>query len=419
MTSEEACPRCQRGVVGSRRARPPFPLVLLLISAALLILTGCGSQSASQYVFRTPTTADDGLEIGSISEANVDSALLGTAVERIKDGEYGEVHSLLIFKDGKLVVEEYFPGHDYQWDGPNQHGRLVNWNSNERHNIHSVGKSITSAAVGIAVKEGFVESVDQSIFDYLPDHQHLKVDGKERITIEHLLTMTSGLAWDEWSVPYSSPENDVIRLWFECDDQVACILEAPLESEPGTDFTYSGGSMILLGEIVKNSTGMDIEAFTDEYLFAPLGIDPVEWVRFDSGTIYAGGDQYMTPREMIKFGVTYLNDGVWEGDQIVSKNWVASSAEPYTRWLNHVLKPIPPGDNIWGQRGYSYTWWTHEFSEAGEDMPAYWALGFGGQYIYVLPKQDTVVVFTGGNYTTAPLVPKILTDYVFPSITSG
>ncbi len=423
MISEELCPRWQGIAVARRPVRPPIPMVLLLITAALLFFTGCGSQSDSQYVFQTPKTADDGLIVGSISEANVDSAVLGTAVERINNGDYGEVHSLLIFKDDKLVIEEYFPGHDYQWDGPGYHGRLVNWNSDERHNIHSVGKSITSAAVGIAVNEGFIESVDQSIFDYLSDHQHLKVDGKEQITIEHLLAMTSGLAWDEWSVPYSSPENDIIRLWFECDDQVACILEAPLESEPGTDFTYSGGSMILLGEILKNATGMDIEAFANKYLFAPLGIDPVEWVRFDSGVIYAGGDQYLSPREMIKFGVTYLNDGVWEGDQIVSEKWVKSSAAPFSgpdsRWLNHVLRPIPPGDNIWGQRGYSYAWWTHEFSEAGEDMPAYWALGFGGQNIYVLPEQDTVVVFTGGNYSTASPVPKILTDYVLPSIASG
>ena len=126
---------------------------------------------------------------------------------------------------------------------------------------------------------------------------------------------------------------------------------------------------------------------------------------------------------MIKFGAAYLNDGVWEGDQILSENWVERSSVPYSgpgsKWLNHALRPIPPGDNIWGQRGYSYTWWTHEFAEAGEDMPAYWALGFGGQSIYVLPEQDAVVVFTGGNYTTAPPVPKIMTDYVLPSIAFG
>jgi CubicO group peptidase (beta-lactamase class C family) len=422
MVFEEMRPRWQGMVVARRNSRLPTLLVFALISAALLVLSGCGAESDSQYIFQTPKTAVNGLETGSISEANIDSALFGRAVERINNGDYGEVHSLLIFKDGKLVVEEYFPGHDYKWDGPDYHGRLVNWNSDERHNIHSVGKSITSAAVGIAVNEGFIESIDQSIFDYLPDHQHLNVDGKDQIKIEHLLTMTSGLAWDEWSVPYSSPENDIIKLWLECDDQVTCILEAPLEGEPGTEFTYSGGNMVLLGEIVENATDMEIEAFANEYLFAPLGIDPVEWVRFDSGVIYAGGDQYMTPREMIKFGVTYLNNGVWEGDQIVAEKWVESSATPYSgpdnTWLNHVLQPIPPGDNIWGRRGYSYTWWTHEFSEAGEDMPAYWALGFGGQNIYILPEQDTVVVFTGGNYTTTSPVPKILTDYVLPSIAS-
>jgi CubicO group peptidase (beta-lactamase class C family) len=394
--------------------------VILLLIIATLLLISCGSDPSSQYTYRPPEKADNGLDVGTLEEVNMDQALMESAVDDISGGKYGEVHSLLIYKDGKLVFEEYFPGHDYMWDGPNFHGAWVNWDWDTEHNIHSAGKSITSACIGIAIDQGFIDSVDQSIFDYLPQYQHLKTDGRDQITLEHLLTMTSGLEWDEWGTSYSNEKNDVIALWVDCDDPVACILEKPLVSEPGIEFTYSGGNMIILGEIIKNATDMDIEAFSGKYLFAPLGIETPEWRWIEgSGVVYAGGDQKLTPREMLKFGVTYLNGGVWDGQQIVSKQWVEHSANPYpgpdNSWHNSFLQAIPPGDNTWGSRGYSYTWWTHEFSHSGKQFPAFWAFGWGGQKIVVFPDQNAVVVFTGGNYTSADATAKVLTEYVIPA----
>jgi CubicO group peptidase (beta-lactamase class C family) len=393
---------------------------ILIVAICLILMASCGSDPSSQYTYSQPEEVDDGLDVGTLDEVNMDSRSIRAAVDGIDSGKYGEIHSLLIYKDGKLVFEEYFPGHDYKWDGPNFHGAWVNWDWDTEHNIHSAGKSITSACIGIAIDQGFIDSVDQSIFDYLPEYQYLKTDGKDQITVENLLTMTSGLEWDEWSTSYSNEENDVIALWFDCDDPVACILEKPLVSEPGTDFTYSGGNMIVLGAIIKNATDMDVEAFAGKYLFAPMGIEPPEWRWIeDSGVVYAGGDQKLTPREMLKFGVTYLNAGVWNGQQIVSEQWVEHSANPYpgpdNSWLNHFLRPIPPGDNTWGPRGYSYTWWTHEFSHSGKEFPAFWAFGWGGQKIVVFPDQNAVVVFTGGNYTSADNTAKILTEYVLPA----
>lgn len=350
----------------------------------------------------------------------MDPVPVGRAVDGIGKGKYGEIHSLLIYKDSKLVVEEYFVGHDYQWDGPDFQGALVEWGWDTEHNIHSAGKSITSACVGIAVDRGFIESVDQSIFDYLPRHQHLKTDGKRQITIEHLLTMTSGLEWDEWRTSYSDERNDVIALWMDCEDPVACILAKPLISEPGTDFTYSGGNSILLGEIVRSATNLDIEAFAGEYLFSPMGIDPPEWGWIgDSGVVYAAGDQRLTSREMIKFGVAYLNGGVWNGQRILSEGWIgrsaASYAGPNNSWFNYFLRSIPPGDNTWGQRGYSYAWWTHEYSHSGSRFPAFWAFGWGGQRIVVFPDQSAVVVLTGGSYVSKDHTATILEEFVLPA----
>jgi len=394
--------------------------VVLFFSAILVILTGCGSKPVPAYSYRLPNQMEDGFEVGRLNQANMDVNLLESAVDDINNGTYGEIHSMLIYKDGKLIFEEYFPGHDNKWDGPNFHGNWVNWDVDRRHNIHSAGKSITSACIGIAIDQGFIESVDQSIFDYLPEHQHLNTASKDQITIEHLLTMTSGLAWDEWGSSYASEDNDVIALWFDCEDPIACILEKPLVSEPGTTFTYSGGNIIVLGEIIKNATGMDIEAFSWQYLFEPLGIEtpPWRWIN-DTDVVYAGGDQELTPREMLKFGVAYLDKGVWNGEQIIPADWVENSATPYSgpdnNWLNHALKSIPPGDNTWGRRGYAYTWWTHEFSHSGKKIPAYWAFGWGGQKIVVFPDQNAVVVFTGANYSSGDATARILVKYVIPA----
>jgi len=401
-------------------SRPIVSRAVLFGSILSLLFTGCGANPSGQYAYQPPVAIDDGLAVGSLDEVNVDSSLLVKAVNDISGGRYGEIHSLLIFKDDQLVFEEYFPGYDYKWDGPGFHGARVNWSQDKEHNIHSAGKSITSACIGIAIDQGFIESVDQSVFDYLPEYQHLNTAGRDQITIEHLLTMTSGLEWDEWDSSYADSTNDVIALWVDCDDPIACILEKPLVSESGTDFTYSGGNMIVLGEIIKNATGMDIEAFSWQYLFEPLGIETPEWRWIDDRVIYAGGDQRLTPREMLRFGVTYLNGGVWDGQQIVSEQWVAKSATPYpgpnNTWFNHFVRPIPPGDTTWGPRGYSYSWWTHQFSHFGEKYPAFWAFGWGGQRIIVLPDQNAVVVFTGGNYTSMDPTVKILTKYVIPAL---
>lgn len=394
--------------------------LILIVSICFLFTSACAHGNSAANTYQQPIQTDDGLPVGTLEDVNLDMTVIESAVAEIQNGKYGEVHSLLIYKDGRLVFEEYFPGHDYLWDGPNFHGDWVGWDRDAEHNIHSVGKSITSACIGIAIDRGFIDSVDQSIFDYLPGYQHLNTGGKDQITIEHLLTMTSGLEWDEWGSSYSDVENDVIALWVDCEDPLTCILEKPMVSEPGTNFNYSGGNMILLGEIIKNASGMDIEAFSGEYLFEPLGIEEPEWRWIeDSGVVFAGGDQRLTPREMLKFGVLFLNDGIWNGNQIISKGWVEHSATPYpgpdNSWFNHFLRPIPPGDNTFGPRGYSYTWWTHEFSHAGKNIPAFWAFGWGGQKIVIFPEQEAVVVFTGGNYTSADMTAKILTEYVIPS----
>lgn len=392
--------RCQ--TTGLRRVTH----LLFLLS---VLLVGCQGGPSNPYTYCPPENIDDGLAVGSLAEVSIDPAPLAEAVSKIRQEEYREVHSILILRDGKLVFEEYFEGHRFEYDGNDHHGELLTWGREMPHRVMSITKSITSACVGIAVDKGFIESVHQSIFDYLPEHQHLKRDGKGGITIEHLLTMTSGLDWNEWAVPYANPKNDVIML-YQVDDPVAYVLNKGLIDESGKSFNYAGGNNILLGEIIKNAAGMNIDEFSGKYLFGPLGIDPYYWATYRNGVVDAAGSIEITPRDMAKIGLTFLNGGVWNGNRILSEEWVRKSAASYpgNSWLND-------WDDHWGMKGYSYSWWTHHFTRGGKRVDMYYAAGWGGQFIMVIPDVNSVLVFTGGNYLSFRPPFEILKKYILPA----
>ena len=395
--------------------------VLFIGVAAVLIGVGVYlgitlSEPSIPYTYQPPENINDGLDVGTLDEVNIDSALLERAMNDINRGKYGEVHSMLIFKDDKLVLEEYFEGYKYQWDAPDHHGELVTWNRSMLHVLQSVTKSITSACIGIAIDKGFIDSVHQSIFDYLPEHRHLNTDGKDKITIEHLLTMTSGLEWMEWNAPYSSRDNPIVEIWYQEAEQnkhpFTFVLEGSLIDAPGTSFRYFGGNQIVLGGIIENATQMDIDEFSAEYLFGPLEIDSFDWwSRFESGVIEAASGLKMTPRDMVKIGVTYLNSGVWNGERIVSEEWVEKSALAFAdnKGIN-----VPGTDkrNI----GYSYSWWTTTFSHSDKEIDMFYAAGWGGQNICVFPDLDAVIVFTGGAYTSTVKTFTLLERYIIPAL---
>jgi len=375
-------------------------------------MVACRPAFLVEYTYGPPEDIGDGLSVGSLGDVVGDSGLIQKAVKDILRGKHKEVHSMLLYKDGKLVLEEYFTGHKYQWDARKHHGELVTWDRDMLHVIMSDTKSITSTCIGIAIDKGFIESVHQSIFDFLPEHQHLNTDGKDAISIEHLLTMTSGLDWDEWSAALSSAKNDIVGIWFSDKDPLSFVLDRPLVDKPGTSFTYSGGNMIVLGEIIKYATGMNIDEFSGEYLFGPLGIDSFDWYnRFQNGVIETGGGLALTPRGMAKIGATFLNNGVWNGEQVVPEQWVENSATAYP---GNTGIDIPGEDS--GLNGYSCSWWTKEYSESGRTVHMYSAGGWGGQHIMVLPELDAVVVFTGGNYVTHRPPFEILEDYLLPAL---
>ena len=381
----------------------------------ILSLTVAGSNKcypAPSCSYQSFEYINDKIDVDTIEKINIDSVLLKKASDEISHGKYGEVHSMIIFKDNKIVFEEYFPGHQYKWDGPNYHGELVSWDKSTLHGVKSVSKSIASFCIGIAIDKGFIKSVDQSVFDYLPDHQQLKKGGKERITIEHLLTMTSGLEWVEWNTSLSSEKNDIVGIWFQDKDPLTFILEKPLVKEPGTTFNYSGGNTIVLGEIIRNATKMDLEQFANEYLFKPLGIDSSDWnLRYKNGVIEAGGGLEITPRDLTKIGALCLNKGTFNGKQIISEKWIEKCNTQYSDNTNIFI----PG-HLSGGHGYAYSWWLKTLKKSGKEISMYHAVGWGGQELIIIPELNAVVVFTGGNYMPLTATFYILDKYILPAI---
>jgi CubicO group peptidase (beta-lactamase class C family) len=371
----------------------------LLLGAVLLaaLLPACSPAPTSNM----PPQTGDGWQTADPASVGLDAKKLDQAVAGIRDGTYQNVHSLLVVKDGKLVFEEYFRGHTWSYSGDQFRGDLVDFDRDTPHNLASVTKSFTSALVGIALDQGLIGGVEDKVFAYFPEYAHLQEDRKDRITLEHLLTMRSGLEWNEMELPYDNTRNDLVQL-FRVPDPIEYILSKPLVAEPGTAWYYNGGGTNLLGEAIRTATGQRMDAFAEQYLFAPLGITNYEWDHINADMIHASGNLQLRPRDMTKFGVLYLNDGMWNGQQIVSQEWVEASTQ----------RRASPS---WGG-GYGYQWWLRTYDSGSNAVDAFYAAGWGGQQISVFPDLDMVVVFTGGNYVGDAPVDEIITRFILPAV---
>ena len=377
------------------------------ISAIVLVAiasTACEKTYPDVYDYQIPEQLDDGWETASLTSVGMDSSVIEQLVNRVYGKQYENIHSIVIIKDGKLVFEEYWPGNDFGYNNPDYLGRHVEFDRNTRHNTHSATKSITSMVVGIALDKGFIKSEDNGIFDYLPNHSSLSSAGRENITIRHLLTMSSGLQWNEWDVSVSESNHDIIR-FNQSANPVSYLLSKPLLSEPGTTFYYNGGGVDLLGQIVKNAVGEDIKAFSKTNLFSRLGITNYYWQTLSpSGITCCHGDIYITPRDMAKLGYLFLNDGMWNGTRIISSEWISKSVQ------NHISPGVSWAD------GYGYLWWLRNYHSGGITYSSYRAEGWGGQMIIVIPDEKMVVVFTGANYVSDSPCDEIMRDYILPSL---
>ena len=263
------------------------------------------------------------------------------------------LRSLLVSHHGELILERYFNGA----------------HSKQAANIKSASKSVVSALVGIAIERGLIASVDTPVATFFSELRAAKADQrKQQITIEDLLTMRAGL---------EPTSNRNYGRWIHSSNWVRYVLSRPMVSAPGFGMHYSTGNTHLLSAILTKISGGSTWQFANEALGKPLGITLNRWPRDPQGIYFGGNDMEMTPRQMMRFGELYRNHGRINGRQVVPAQWIEASFVPRTR-------------SRWSERLYGYGWWMREL--AGQR--AYYAWGYGGQFIFVVPNLELVVVTT-------------------------
>jgi CubicO group peptidase (beta-lactamase class C family) len=239
------------------------------------------------------------------------------------------------------------------------------------------------------------------VFDYFPEYSAYDVGEKKNMTIQHLLTMSSGFEWNENNLPYGNNQNDLIQMW-RVDDPLEYLVAKPLTHSPGSHFYYNSGCTNLLGEIIFKASSIKADVFADQFLFSKLGISSRSWEKFSNGVVFVSGDLKVRPRDMAKFGYLYLNNGVWGDHQILSKEWIDKSIDKHL-YVNPYYY-------------YGYQWWVRNYEFNSKEYRSFSARGWGGQRISLFPELDIVLVLTGGNYVTSDPVDHIIVDYILPSI---
>jgi len=304
----------------------------------------------------------------------LDSSRLQSMVNKIRN-DMPTIDSFLVIRHGYIAAEEYYGS----------------YNETSKHHIYSCTKSVMSTLIGIAIDDGKIPSVDSKVLDLIPSHRpNTTSPWKEEITLENLLTMTSGIdARDDY------PDN---WLWLDrmlaSEDAVQYCLDLNVTVKPGTVFKYTNANSHLLSAVLEESTGRTTLEYAKEKLFTPLGIYDVTWKNDISGRMWGFYGLYLRPRDMAKIGYIFLHDGEWDGDQIVPISWVREAASKKT---DADLFP-----------GYGYHWWT------GNNF--YCAMGYAGQFIYIFPEQDLIIVFTGHGQENWGNPQTLVRDYVLPAI---
>ena len=352
-------------------------MVLVLISLFSLVL---GCRQPSNETLSVPSTVQEIESTATLEEVGLNEAKIGELVDSSRSGFYPNRHSLLIYKDHQLVLEEYFAGKDENWG--NDIG-VVQHNDTVLHDMRSVSKSVVSACIGLAIAQGKIKNVDQPIFDFFEDYKQFNNEGREQLTIKHLLTMTSGLDWNE-EVPYDNPENSEMQM-IDSDDGIGFVLSRQLTTQPGTEWKYNGGTTELLAEIIRRVSGKNVHGFAKEHLFEPLGIERSEWtVSPATNTPSAASGLRLTSKDMLKFGILYHDQGRWGEKQILPKEWIIDSFQ------SSIERPR--------RGGYGYQFWVFTYAVGGQELSIPAAVGNGDQRIFFDQKNDLLVVTTAGNY---------------------
>ena len=351
---------------------------LLLIF--ICVLSGCST------VYTVKTSSD--WETASPESQGLNTRILSEVIDEAENTNF--MYSVLVIRNGFLVVEDYFNGA----------GRF------DAYNVFSVTKSYISALVGIALREKYLENLDQKMMDFFPEYVSPSLDKRTfDITLRHLLMMRAGFDWDEtegshWTRYVISP------------DWIKHAVELPLRDKPGEKFNYCSVQTNILSAILTKASGMSTLELAEKFLFAPLQTSIGNWNQ-DPQDYYLGGyDMYSTPRDMARFGYLFLNNGFVDGNQIIPAEWVEESVR------NHGNTNL----TWWSfseTSGYGYLWWTNTI----DDYNVYYANGMGGQRIMIVPDLDMIIVTTTDgdsprtNWSQNQAVMELI-DYLLDSVES-
>jgi len=380
-----------------------FPIVVFLAAKLRAAATPAVTWPTKGWPKGTPASV--GLDEKTLTSFDADLAA----------GKYMLVDTFQVFRCGTEVFSRKY-AHDYaeiygkeaKTKGP-LNARLTGpynyfdpdwhpfYHGTGLHTMQSVSKTVTSVIFGVAITRGdFKAGLDTPVLKFFDVAKVKNVDErKRRMTLRHILTMTTGLDWNE-EVPYDDPRSDS-SLMEATDDWVQYVIDKPMAEEPGKTFNYSSGATELLAYIFQKETGQDIDAYGEKYLFVPLGIKH-HWKRTYLGVVDTEGGLFLNGGDLAKIGYLYLHDGLWDGKQIVSKEWVKQSL-------------IPAIETRAGFQ-YGFKWWL--YPRNGKFV--WMARGFGGQRLMVFPEENLIAVFTGWEILKDPAPTKDLVDRLLPAI---
>jgi CubicO group peptidase (beta-lactamase class C family) len=336
--------------------------------------------SASTGSCHAPLDIEDGLNTAASAETGVDPAALCTALDSVRNGSTN-IHSVLVARRGKIIAELYCSGSDRSiyslWSS------RVDFHQAEKHDMRSISKNVVSLLYGILLARGEVPDIETPVASLYSEYPELNDAPRQAIRIRHLLTMTTGLEWNEPSPVYRASSNDETGLLYrECAYRY--VFDRDVVAPPGYRFAYSGGATAVLAEIMVRTTKKPLCDLAREELFEPLGITDWEWIKNLHGTPLAAAGLRMKPRDLMKIGVMMLDRGRWQGRQVVPAAWIAQSTKP------HIMTD-PVG-------GYGFQWWSISTPRQGKELAVTAAIGNGGQRLFLVPDLDLSVVTTAGDY---------------------
>lgn len=357
-------------------------------SAALAHPRPTGQDLPADYHYHVPANLHDGIAVGDIARSSLGVATANAIVRSILDGTYKDVHSVLLYQHGRLVMEEYFYG--YNVDRP--------------HQLRSATKSVVSALAGIAIDHGALTGVDERVLPQMSYTSYANPDPrKATMTLGNFLSMSSGLDCNDHTS--DSPGRETVL--DDTPDWVRATLDLPMIHDPGTDGMYCSGGVAVVGRMTENAVHMYLPDYAQKNLFGPLGVARTDWT-WNYNLTNADKEYsqiHLRPRDMLKLGILFSQDGRWQGRPVISSTWVKTSTAEHS----HI-------ENV----SYGYFWWRPwlnvETPTGSQHVNVVAAQGNGGQKIYLVPQYDLVAVFTGGAYNVDGTPPNsIMAKIILPA----